>query len=408
MLLFVAFDLRTTLPQPQEIGLTTSRRVSETKALMGDPVLVELTLENHGRGMEKVLLHDTLPALTSARRFDDISPTHPDVTKGSTSLLCGINEGGRVTLRYEVQFSEPGAYRFESCSVQVQSMFGLAERTLVLPSPLTVRIYPRRLVKRVDIGPARAFGWSGVTPSRYRGGRLDFMNIRSYASGDPLKDVNWKASGRLGKTLVNEWHVERGLDCVVIVDLSAGSLPRVGEWSGRGEVITSAYELACSLVASGNRVGLLVMGTSLDRIRPGFGSKQLRAMVEALVDSREGEVWSMKYAEQFLELFFRRQYAQRKGTLFFVLAWPGVELLESVSSLSRKGFICNSVLVDALGREGEALTEQRILKPREVEFGLKFARAEMDSFKAMLAAVSDVYAWSAGGGFTEVGGKTRR
>ena len=408
MLLFVAFDLRTTLPQPQETGLTVSRRVSETKALMGDPVLVELTLENHGRGIEKAFLHDALPALTSARSFDDIPPAHPGVTKGSTSLLCGVNEGGRVTLRYELQFSEPGAYRFESCSVRLQSMFGLAERKLVLPSPLTVRVYPRRLVKRVDTGPARAFGWSGVTPSRYRGGRLDFMNIRSYASGDPLKDVNWKASARLGKTLVNEWHVERGLDCVVIVDLSAGSLPRVGEWSGRGDVITSAYELACSLVASGNRVGLLVMGTSLDRIRPGFGSKQLRAMVEALVDSREGEIWSMKYAEQFLELFFGRQYTRRKGTLFFVLAWPGVELLESVSSLSRKGFVCYSVLVDALGGEGRALTEQRILKQGEVEFGLKFAQAEQDSFKAMLATVSDVYAWNAGGGFTEVGRKTRR
>jgi uncharacterized protein (DUF58 family) len=172
--------------------------------------------------------------------------------------------------------------------------------------------------------------------------------------------------------------------------------------------VTSAYELACSLVGSGNRVGLLVMGSSLDRVRPGFGSKQLRAMVEVLVDSREGEVWSMRYVEHFLELFFSRQYAMREGTLFFVFAWPSVELLESVSSLSRKGFTCNSVLVDALGGEGRALTEQRVLGAQEVEFGLRFARAEVNSFRATFAAVSDVYVWTAGGGFTEVGRKTRR
>ncbi|MGP8124389.1 MAG: DUF58 domain-containing protein [Nitrososphaerales archaeon] len=410
VLLFVAFDLRASLPQPQETSLTVSRRVSETKALMGVPVLVELTLENHGPRIEKVLLRDTPPALRTARSLRDLPSVteHAAVTKGSTSLLCGINEGCKVTLRYEVQFSEPGEYPFESCSVRLQSMFGLGERTLVLPAPLTVRVYPRRLVKTVETGPAKAFGWAGVTPSKYRGGRLDFMNIRSYSSGDPLKDVNWKASGRLGRMLVNEWHVERGLDCVVIVDLSAGSLPRVGEWNGRGEVITSAYELACSLVSSGNRVGLLVMGSTLDRVKPGFGSKQLRAMVEMLVDSKEGETWSMRYAEQFLELFFRRQYTLRKGTLFFVFAWPGVELLEAVSSLSRKGFVCNSVLVDALGGEGRALTESKVLKPSEVEFGLRFARAEEDSFKAMLTTVSDVYVWTAGGGFTEAGRKTRR
>jgi len=375
---------------------------------MGIPVLVELTLENQGLRIEKVLLRDTPPALATSLHFRDIPPTRAKVTKGSTELLCGMKEGGKATLRYEVQFSEPGEYRFEYCTVLVQSMFGLGERILVLPSPLTVRVYPRRLVKEVETGPAMAFGWSGVTPSKYKGGRLDFMNIRSYSAGDPLKDVNWKASGRLGKLLVNEWHVERGLDCVIIVDLSAGSLPRVGDWNGRGEVITSAYELACSLVGPGNRVGLLVMGSTLDKVRPGFGSKQLKAMVETLVDSREGETWSMRHAEEFLELFFGRQYIQHKGTLFFVFAWPGVELLEVVSSLSRKGFVCNSVFVDTLGGEGQALTDHGILGAKEVEFGVRFARAEEDSFKAMLTAVSDVYAWSAGGGFTEVGRKARR
>ncbi len=413
MLLFVALDLRTPLPPSQGIGLTVSRRVSETRTLMGDLVLVELTLENHGTRIENVLLCDT-PPTSPTRATAVLYPGTPvavppaKVTKGSTSLLCGIDEGGSVTLRYEVQFGEPGEFRFGSCAVRLQSMFGLAERALILPAPLTIRVYPRRSVKRLDTGPAKALGWSGVTPSRYRGGRLDFMNIRAYVSGDPLKEVNWRASGRLGRMLVNEWRIERGLDCVVIVDLSLGSLPKVGEWSGRGEVVTSAYELMCALVDSGNRVGMLVMGSYLDKVKPGFGSRQLRAMVELLVDSREGNVWNMKYAEHFLELFFRKQYSRRRGTLFFVFARPSVELLESVSSLSRKGFVCNSVLVDALGGEGRALTELKVLNQREVEFGLRFARAEEDSFKAMLSAVSDVYVWTAGSGFAGAGRKTRR
>ena len=377
------------------VGLTATRFASEAKALMGDSVLIELTLENYGNVIDKALVSDTLPTRTI-------------VTKGSTSLICGISQKGRVALRYEMKFKDPGEYKFESCSIKLQSMFGLAERVLVLPAPLTVRVYPRRLVKNVVTGPARAFGWSGVTPSKYRGGRLDFMNIRGYTSGDPLKDVNWRASGRFGKTLVNEWHVERGLDCVVIVDLSSEGLPKVGHWSARSEVITSAYELACSLVRSGNRVGLLIMGSHLDRIRPGFGSKQLKAMVELLVDSKEGNVWSMRYVERFLELYFSRQYGLREGTLFFVFAWPSVELTESVSSLSRRGFVCNSVFVDALEGEGHALEEEKFLKPKEVLFGMKFARAEADSFKEFLASVSNVYAWTTGGGFKEVRRMTRQ
>jgi len=362
---------------------------------MNDPILVELTLKNKGRLIEKVLIQDE-------------PPPHAKVTKGSTSLLCQLEEGGEAKLRYEIRFDEPGQHHFGSCSLRVETMFGMTERRLVMPSPLLLRIYPRRLVKNVRTGPARAFGWSGDAPSKYKGGRLDFMNIRNYTPGDPIKEVNWKASGRLGKILVNEWRVERGLDCVVIVDLSSDGLPKVGEWSGKGQVVTSAYELASSLVQSGNRVGMLVMGSYLGRIRPGFGAKQLRAIVEMLVDSREGSVWSMRYVEHFLELFFSRQYALSEGTLFFVFAWPSVDLLESVASLSAKGFVCNSIFVDMLEREGQALEEFRKLTHKDVEFGTRFARAEAESLKSTLAMVSDVYVWTAYGGFKETGRTARK
>ena len=399
----MAFDLGTPPPQPKETRLSLTRRVSDAHALVGLPVMVELTLENHGRRIDRAILHDAPPRLATVQVFRDIPPTHGLVIKGSTSLLCGLVEGGKATLRYEVKFNEPGNYKFEPCSVTLQSMFGLGERVQSLSAPFDLRVYPKQLVKAVDIGRAKAFGWAGVTPSRYKGGRLDFMDMRNYIWGDPMKDVNWKASARLDQMLINEWQVERGFDCVIVVDLSVGSLPRVGEWNGRGDVITSAYELACSLIRSGNRVGMLVMGSSLEKVKPGFGSKQLRTMVEMLVDSGEGEIWSLKHTEQFLELFFRRQYTMRKGTLFFVFAWPTAELLQSVSSLSDKGFTCNSVFVDALGGEGSALAELKVLKTPEVEFGLKFARAEQDSFKAVLAGFSDVLVWKAGGGFVAAG-----
>ena len=395
ILIFIALDLRTTLPRPEEAGLTVSRSVSETKALMNDPVLMELTLENRGPRVKRLFLQDTPPARC-------------EIIRGSTSMLCGLGTGERATLRYEVKFGEPGEHSFGSCFLRLQSTFGLAERKITLPSPLTVRVYPRHLVKSLATGPAKAFGWSGVTPSRYKGGRLDFIDIREYTVGDPLKDINWRASARLGRTLVNEWRIERGLDCVVVVDLSSESLPRVREWSARPDVVTAAYELTSSLVASGNRVGMLVMGSILKKIRPGFGSRHLQVMVENLVDSQEGTVWSMGYTEEFLEMFFRKQYTTRGGTLFFVFAVPSAELFETVTSLSEKGFTCNSVLVDVLGGEERALERQKLLKPGESEFGLRFARAEEDFFKGMLTSASDVYVWRAGEGFVETGRKVRR
>lgn len=395
ILIFVALDLRTPLPGPQEEGLTVTRKVSETKVLMNDPVLVELALENRGPKAERLFLRDT-------------PPPNCEIVRGSTSMLCGLKTGGRATLRYEVRFRDPGEHNFGSCHLRLRSMFGLAERRLELPSPLTIRVYPRHLVKSLVTGPAKAFGWSGTTPSRYKGGRLDFIDIREYVVGDPLKDVNWRASARSGRTLVNEWRMERGLDCVVVVDLSSDSLPKVGGWSARPDVITAAYELTSSLVATGNRVGMLVMGGILKKISPGFGSRHLQLMVENLVDSQEGTVWSMGYTEEFLGLFFRKQYTTRGGTLFFVFAWPSAELFETVTSLSEKGFTCNSILVDVLGGEESALMRQKLLSLKEAKFGLKFAKAENDYYKSVLASSSDVYVWRPGEGFIEAGRRVRR
>ena len=323
-------------------------------------------------------------------------------------MLCGLPTGEKATLRYEVRFSDPGEHFFGSCHLRLQTMFGLAGGDLDIPAPATIRVYPRRLVKTLATGPAKAFGWSGVTPSRYKGGRLEFVDIREYSVGDPLKDVNWRASARAGRMLVNEWRIERGLDCVVVVDLSSESLPKVGDWNARADVITAAYELTSSLVAAGNRVGMLVMGSILKKIRPGFGSKHLQLMVENLVDSHEGTVWSMGFTEEFLEMFFRRQYTTRGGTLFFIFAWPSADLYETVTSLSAKGFTCNSVLVDVLGAEQAALRRQNLLGPGEAEFGLRFARAEEDFHKGTLASASNVYVWRAGEGFIEAGRRARR
>ena len=396
VILLVALDLRSPLRRAGDTsGLSVLRQVSEEKSLMGDKVRMELTIVNSGPKIDRISLRD-------------LTPPRSTVTKGSTLLLCSLEHGGKATLRYEVLFRDPGDYLFESLQVRIESMFGLAERAFILKSELKVRVYPRHLVKNVAIGPAKAFGWSGTTPSRYRGGRLDFMNIRGYVAGDPLRDVNWRASGRLGKTLVNEWRVERGLDCVIIVDLSAEGLPRVEEWSGRGAVVTSTYELASSLLSSGNRVGLLVMGSLLDKVKPGFGPKQLGIMVDTLVGASEGRLWSMKYAERYLELFFSRQYGMREGTLFFVSASPSAELIDSVDSLARKGFVCNTVVVDALDEEGAALAEFHVLKQKEVEFGVRYARADSDFIRSRLAAVSDVYVWVPGAGFANAGGGGRR
>jgi uncharacterized protein (DUF58 family) len=380
LILFVAFDMRKPLPSDSEGRYALTRRAPE-KAFTGDTVLIELALSNSGDDIER--LH-----------VEDGPPYSAQVVRGSVSLDGPLARNSEVTLRYEVVLREPGEFAFGTTKVRLRSMFGLSERSFIFYAPFSVRVYPKHLTPKLSPLRARAFGWAGTTPSRYRGGRLEFLNIRGYMSGDRIRDVNWKASARLGERLVNEWEAERGLDCVVIVDLFSDDVPKVGEWSARGDVIEAAYELTSSFMTSGNRVGMLILGGLLYKVKPGFGMRRLRAMVEGMVDSKEGGVWNLENVEEFLEKFYRKQYVRRGGTLFFVSAGANLRLLSAVALLARRGFVCNTVMVDILRSEGSALTERSLLNAEEVELGFRFAHAELDWFENRLASYSNVFEWS--------------
>jgi len=392
LIIYIALDLRRPVPSESEGRFTIARRAPE-KVFAGETVLVELTALNKGDEIERLHLSDQPPYLAK-------------VVRGAPFLDASLKRDSEVTLRYEVVFREPGQYEFGITSFGIGSLFGLSEKTFAFYSPFNIRVYPKLLTPKLNPIRARAFGWAGTTPSKYRGGRLEFMNIREYSVGDRVSDVNWKASARLRSRLVNEWRVERGLDCVIIVDLFADDVPRVGDSSARGDVIEAAYELASSFMTSGNRVGMLVLGQLLYKIRPGFGIKRLRTMVESMIDSQEGDVWNVEHVEEYLAEFFRKQYIRRKGTLFFVSAGANMRLLDAVADLAKRGFVCNTVIVNFLESEGSALLENQYLDSRKEKIGIRFAQAELEWIESRLASHSNVYEWSRARGLEELRGPT--
>lgn len=372
--------------------VSVSRRLSQPKVVEGERVLVELTVTNEGRDVERLVLEDRLPPGVT-------------MTRGSTVLMCALRAGSWATLRYEVSLLEPGDVHFGECAVKVQSLFALREQKFELAAPASVRLYPRLLSRKVLAGRAKALSFAGQAPSRFKGGRLEFMNTRQHVYGDSLRDINWKASARLGKTLVNEWHAERGLDCVIIVDLLDRDLPKIGDWSARSDVIACAYELAHALIGSGNRVGLQILGAAPSRLQPGFGSRHLRALLDRLVVAQEGTVWGVSHVEDFLKRYFRKQFRFRGGALFIVTANPGLNVLDAVKSLAADGFSCHTVLVDTLVRESDALSEMRMAAGTSLSMGIRVARTEKEWFESQFRRCSVVYQWTKDTGFVQLGGE---
>ena len=128
-----------------------------------------------------------------------------------------------------------------------------------------VSVYPdlvaaRRLALSVRRGRFRDQGVSARGPL---GLGTDFELVRDYLPDDDVRQVNWRATARLGRPMSNQYRVEQDRDVVLLVDagrLAAAALPsEAGEERPRATVLDATLDAvaAVALVAdeAGDRCG---------------------------------------------------------------------------------------------------------------------------------------------------------
>jgi uncharacterized protein (DUF58 family) len=151
--------------------------------------------------------------------------------------------------------------------------------------PAEVSVYPdlaaaRRLALSVRRGRFREQGVSARGPL---GLGTDFELVRDYLADDDIRQVNWRATARLGRPMSNQYRVEQDRDVVLLLDagrLAAAALPESG-----GTVLDAALDAlaAVALVADavGDRCGTIAFDRELRvelRPRRAGGTVVVRAL----------------------------------------------------------------------------------------------------------------------------------
>ena len=168
--------------------------------------------------------------------------------------------------------------------------------------PAQVSVFPdllaaRRLALSVRQGRFRDQGISSRGPL---GLGTEFELVRDYVPDDDIRQVNWRATARMGRPMSNQYRTEQDRDVIVVVDagrLSAAPLP------GRVTVLDASLDAltAVALVADevGDRCGAVAFDDEVRvAIRP--GRAQGAAVVRALFDLQPRPV------DADYELAFRR------------------------------------------------------------------------------------------------------
>lgn len=124
---------------------------------------------------------------------------------------------------------------------------------------------------------------AGAHASRLRGRGLDFDEIRAYLPGDDIRNIDWKASLRVGKPQVRAYTEERDRPAIFVVD------QRMSMFFGSKRAMKSvaAAELAAlgawMALRAGDRVGAVVFDDDrVERIRPHRSRARVHAILGAI------------------------------------------------------------------------------------------------------------------------------
>jgi uncharacterized protein (DUF58 family) len=262
---------------PSQVQLRASRAFSTDRAQEGDRVQVTLAVENEGRHLEEVLVRDRLPPRL-------------ELVEGRAAALTSLPPGGQFEFSYTVEVNR-GGYPFQEIEAEASDLLGLFRRRMALPAPGQLLVLPRiAKLRSVAIRPLRTRSYAGPVPSRRGGSGVEFFGVREYHMGDPRRWINWRVSARHPSALfTNEFEQERIADVGLILDARQRSEVRVGSRSLFEHAVQATASLAGAFLDSGNRVGLLIYGRSLDWTFPGYGKVQRERIVQALAHAQTGD-----------------------------------------------------------------------------------------------------------------------
>ncbi|MEB2346752.1 MAG: DUF58 domain-containing protein [Deltaproteobacteria bacterium] len=107
----------------------------------------------------------------------------------------------------------------------------------------------------------------GGYASAFRGGGVEFEELRPYTPGDDVRAIDWNATARSGEPWVKRFREERAHTVLVLLDVSAS----MAFGSGQAKLASAAYAAALVAAAAGragDRVGLALFSDSLRSALP--------------------------------------------------------------------------------------------------------------------------------------------
>ncbi len=189
----------------QQAGVI-AERLSLDKLSNGDENRVDILLENNFPFPVKYTIIDELPFQFQKRDFE---------------ITGNLSSGEKQMQHYTLIPKERGEYHFGNLNIFVRSPLNLIERKLTFSAGTMLPVYPSFLQMRKYelMAISNRLHEMGVKKIRKIGNNREFEQIKEYVKGDDFRTINWRATARKTKLMVNQYQDEKAQPVYSIIDM---------------------------------------------------------------------------------------------------------------------------------------------------------------------------------------------
>ena len=314
----------------------SAQRILPEKLSNGDENPVKIDLRNNYRFKVNVNIIDEIPFQFQKRDF---------------LIKKQIESGKNAYFQYILEPKERGEYSFGALNVYASSPLGFVAKRFRFQKDAMLAAYPSfiHLRKYELMALQNEVLLGGIKKIRKLGHTMEFEQIKEYVPGDDIRTVNWKATSKINRLMVNQFQDEKSQRIFMIIDKGRTMKMPFNGLSLLDYSINASMALSHIILKKSDRAGMMTFSKKAEnKVAADNKSGQLRKISEALYNVKT----------DFFESDFNRLYQDVKFSLnqrSLVLLFTNFETLDGLSRQMKylRGIAKNHLLVVVFFKNSE-------------------------------------------------------
>ena len=186
---------------------------------------------------------------------------------------------GEAEVRVEFSPLRRGILRFTGVTLARPDPLGLFRSFVKISAPQTVLILPKRYpLPPIALPGAMRYQEGGVALAANIGRSEEFVALREYRHGDPLRHIHWRSWAKTGKPIVKEFEDEFFVRHALVLD----TFDDEPHSEILEEAVSVAASFACTVLTQESLLDLLFVGNQSYCFTAGRGLAHADQMLEIL------------------------------------------------------------------------------------------------------------------------------